>query len=501
MSHWERLSALDVSFLYAESPTAHMHVGSLLFFEDIGLTEAEIFDHIARRLHHVPRFRKKVRWVPGGLHRPVWVDDPHFDLRFHVRWTGLPKPRGEREALALMGRLMSHNLDRRKPLWEMWVFDLEDGRRGIIQKTHHCLIDGASGVDLGTVLLDFAADAPPPEAEPWSPEPEPSDAELTRDALLDLSERPRQLRAVARRVMDKLEGSEPLADKARDILDGIKSFGRAATELMPMTSLNASIGPHRRYDVVRLELADVKAVRRRFECTVNDVVLCLVTSALRRLLISRRENVEGLVMKAMVPVSVRDASQARTWGNKVSMMAAELPVGEPDPRVCIVALRDRMADLKRSGQAVGADFWVRLGEYAPPTLLSLAGRALALQRMVNLVVTNVPGPQFPLYLRGARMLEAFPYVPVFAQNPLSVAVLSYDGALGFGLTGDWDRLPDLAVFSEGLRQALAALMSDVPVVETSEAPAPAAKVSSAKPKKKRKSPAKKKSAASSARER
>ncbi|MCC6897609.1 MAG: wax ester/triacylglycerol synthase family O-acyltransferase [Polyangiaceae bacterium] len=463
MSRFERLSALDCAFLYAESPTAHMHVGSLLFFEDNGIGEADIFDHIQSRLHYVPRFRKKVRFVPGGLHRPVWVDDPHFDLRFHVRWTGLPKPRGEREALALMGRVMSQPLDRQKPLWEMWVFDLEDGRRGLIQKTHHCLIDGVSGVDLGTVLLDFAPDAPRTAPEPWSAEPEPSDAELTRDALLELRERPRQLRDAALRVWGDPEARDHLADKAREVLDGIKSFGRAAAEVMPRTSLNAQLGAHRRYQVVRLSLSDVKRVRKRHDCTVNDVVLSLVTSALRKLLLARGERVEGLVMKAMVPVSVRDASQARTWGNKVSMIAAELPVGEADPVARLARLRDRMTDLKRSRQAVGAEFWVQLGEYAPPTLLSLVGRAVALQRMVNLVVTNVPGPQFPLYLRGARMLEAFPYVPVFAQNPLGVAVLSYDGALGFGLTGDWDAVPDLDLFAAAIRDALAEL--DEPAAE------------------------------------
>ena len=470
MSRFERLSALDCAFLYTESPTAHMHVGSLLFFEDNGIGERDIFEHIQSRLHYVPRFRKKVRFVPGGLHRPVWVDDPHFDLRFHVRWTGLPKPRGEHEALALMGRVMSQHLDRRKPLWEMWVFDLEDGRRGVIQKTHHCLIDGASGVDLGTVLLDFAPDAPRTTPEPWCPEPEPSDAELTRDALLELRERPRQLRDAARRVWEDPEAREHLAGKAREVIDGIKSFGRAASELMPHTSLNSPLGAHRRYQVVRLSLADVKRVRKRHACTVNDVVLALVTSALRKLLLTRGESVEGLTMKAMVPVSVRDASQARTWGNKVSMIAAELPVGEPDPEARLVRLRDRMTDLKRSRQAVGADFWVQLGEYAPPTLLSLVGRAVALQRMVNLVVTNVPGPQFPLFLCGARMLEAFPYVPVFAQNPLGVAVLSYDGALGFGLTGDWDAVPDLDLFATAIREALIEL--DPPAADS---PGPARK--------------------------
>jgi diacylglycerol O-acyltransferase / wax synthase len=448
MSRWERLSALDSAFLYVESPTAHMHVGSLLLFEPSELDEQRIFAHIRSRLHLVPRFRKKVRFVPGGLHRPVWVDDPHFDLRFHVRWTGLPKPAGERAALTLMSRLQGHHLDRRHPLWELWVFDLADGRRGVIQKTHHCLIDGMSGVDLGTVLLDFSADAPKTEPEPWRAEPEPSDAELVRDALEDIRGTARHVGNRVRRVLRR--DREQTRSRAREVWKGVSAFGKAATELMPMTSLNRPIGPHRRFMVARVPLADVKRVKASHGTTVNDVVLALVTSALRRLLLQRGEKIDGLVLKAMVPVSVRDPSQARTWGNRVSMMAADLPVGEASADERLELLRENMSALKGSGQAVGADFWVKLGEYAPPTLLSLAGRAVALQRMVNVVVTNVPGPQFPLYLSGARMLEAFPYVPIFGKNPIGVAVLSYDGQLGFGLTGDWDLVPDLEVLRDGI---------------------------------------------------
>jgi WS/DGAT/MGAT family acyltransferase len=431
-----------------------MHVGSLTIFEDVGLTEHDVFEHIQSRLHLVPRFRKKVRFIKGGLHRPVWVDDPHFDLRFHVRWTGLPRPAGEREALTLMGRVMSQHLDRRKPLWEMWVFDLPDGRRGLIQKTHHCLIDGMSGVDLGTVLLDLSPDAPKVEAPSWHPEAEPSDAELVKDALSDLREQPRRIADAVKRAWVDREAS---SQRAREVLAGVGAFGRSAAELAPRTALNTPIGPQRRFGLVRLRLDQVKEVKNARGCTVNDVVLSLVTSGLRRLLLSRRERVDGLVLKAMVPVSVRDPSQRATWGNQVSMMAADLPVGEPDPLARLELIRARMADLKRSKQAVGADFWVQLGEYAPPTVLSLAGRAVARQRMVNLVVTNVPGPQFPLYLRGGRLLEAFPYVPIFAKNPIGVAVLSYDGQLNFGLTGDWDLIPDLDVLKHGIAEALTEL--------------------------------------------
>jgi WS/DGAT/MGAT family acyltransferase len=456
MSRWERLSALDATFLYAESPVSHMHVGSFLVFEDVGMSEDEFFRHIESRLHLVPRFRKKIRWVPGGLHRPVWVDDPHFDLRFHVRSTGLPKPGGEREALALTGRLQSHQLDRRKPLWEIWLFDLPDGKRGMVQKTHHCLIDGASGVDLGTVLLDLAPDTPLGDPPPWHPEPEPTNAELVRDAVADLATHPNQIRDAVRRAVSD---SGSLRERAREIFGGVASISRSAVERMPQTSLNKKIGPHRRFQIARVDLARVKALKNRHACTVNDVVLAMVAGGLRDLLVSRGESVDGLVLKAMVPVSVRDPSQRHTWGNKVSMMAAELPIGESNPIARLERIRDSMQGLKASKQAVGADFWVKLGEYSPPTVLSLAGRALALQRMVNLVVTNVPGPQFPLYLRGGKLLEAFPYVPVFASNPITVGVLSYLGQLGFGLTGDWDAAPDLEKLGPGIVSALEALES------------------------------------------
>jgi diacylglycerol O-acyltransferase / wax synthase len=385
----------------------------------------------------------------------VWVDDPHFDLGFHVRWTGLPRPAGEREALSLMGRVMSHQLDRAKPLWEMWVFDLPNGRRGLIQKTHHCLIDGVSGVDLGTVLLDLSPYPTRVEPPRWVPEPEPSDRELVQDALADLREQPRRIRDALRGMLGNREAT---SERARHVLSGIGAFGKSAAVLAPKIALNAPIGPHRRFEIVRLRLGDVKAVKNARRCTVNDVVLALVTSGLRRLLIARGEPVDGLVLKAMVPVSVRDPSQRATWGNKVSMMTADLPVGDPVPKARLAFIQNNMAELKQSKQAVGADFWVKLGEYSPPTVLGLAARAARAQRLVNIVVTNVPGPQFPLYLRGGRLLEAFPYVPLFANNPIGVAVLSYSGELNFGLTGDWDLVPDLEQLKRGIGEALDELM-------------------------------------------
>lgn len=452
MESYERLSAQDAAFLYAESPVLHMHVGSLVVFENVGLTEDELNAHIASRLHLVPRFRKKLAWVPAYQGRPVWVDDPHFDIRFHVRYTGLPRPSGEREAVTLMGRVMSRPLDRQRPLWELWVFELPENRLGIIHKTHHCLIDGISGVDLATVLLDVAKDPPPGDPAPtWRPVPIPSKKRLLFDALVDRYTQPAE---IYRTVKAATRPQRELARRAVELGQGLFSFSRAALERAPITSLNRPIGPHRRFELVRMRLDDLKAIKNRFGCTVNDVVLALVTSALRKLLLARGDYVEGLMLKAMVPVSVRDPSQRQTYGNMVSMLSADLPVGEANPARRIAFVRERMAGLKESRQAVGADFWVKLSEYAPPTLLALAGRATAtLQRMVNVLVTNVPGPQFPLYLKGGQMLEAFPCVPIMNNASLAVAVLSYNGKLDFGLCGDWDVVPDLSVFAAGLEEA------------------------------------------------
>jgi WS/DGAT/MGAT family acyltransferase len=452
-ANYERLSALDASFLYVESPVDHMHVASLAFFEDTGAGEEELNAHIESRLALVPRFRKKLKWVPFGADRPVWIDDPHFDIRFHIRHTGLPKPGGEREALRLMGRLISTPLDRRRPLWEMWMVDLPGDRKAVIQKTHHCLIDGISGVDLGTVILDLSRDAPRRPPEPWTPEPEPTKPALLRDALLGQVRQPATMFRNARAFVSATPRSE-LARRSGDVARGVLALGKQSFDFAPQTSLSARIGPHRRFDIVRAELAVVKRLKNRFSCTVNDVVLASVAGGLGRLLRERGDNTDGLLLKAMVPVSVRDPSQRMTYGNMVSMMAADLPVGERHPVKRIEIMRDKMAGLKDSKQAVGADFWVKLSEYAPPTVLALAGRATALQRMVNLVVTNIPGPQFPLYLLGGQMLEAFPCVPIFGTASLGVAILSYNGHLSFGVTGDYDIVPDLHVLSQGIETSL-----------------------------------------------
>jgi diacylglycerol O-acyltransferase len=453
LSNYERLSAQDASFIYAESPVSHMHVGSLAIFENVGISEETLNAHLESRLHLVPRFRKKLAWVPVNQGRPVWVDDPHFDIRFHVRYTGLPRPGGEREALRLMGRVMSRPLDRQRPLWELWVFELPDNRLGVIQKTHHCLIDGISGVDLSTVLLDLMKNPPPNDPAPeWRAAPTPSRERLLLDAVVERWTQPAEIYRTWR---SATQPQREMAKRAIEVGQGMFSFGKAAFEKAPTTSLTRPIGPHRRFEIVRMQLDDVKRIKNRFGCTVNDAVLAIVTGGIRKLLLSRGDYVEGLVLKGMVPVSVRDPSQRMTYGNMISMMNADLPVGEADAARRVAFVKDRMAGLKDSKQAVGADFWVKLSEYAPPTMLALAGRAtVALQRMVNVIVTNVPGPQFPLYLKGGQLLEAFPCVPIAGTASLGVAILSYNGQLNFGLTGDWDIVPDLDVFAAGIQESL-----------------------------------------------
>lgn len=451
---YERLSPQDCSFLYMEQPAVPMHVGSVAVIEDPGLDLEEICEHIDRRLALVPRFRRKLMWVPYHQGRPVWVDDAHFDVRYHVRHAGLPHPAGERELLTTAARILSTHLDRKRPLWEIWVLDLPDNRKALLQKTHHSLIDGISGVDVATVLLDLTPDAPPTEKSAWEPVPAPTKTDLLRQTLLERAAEPaeilRTFRAATRRPRQALQNA---IETGRSIV----AFGRSGLAAAPHTSLNVPIGAFRRFEVVRSDLDAVKAVKRQYGCTVNDVVLAIVTAGLRAILTSRGDDVTDLSMRTLVPMSVRPDSERMTLGNKVSGMFAHLPVGEPDPRERLRLIHEELTELKNSNDVVGADAIMRAADFAPPTLLSLAGRAMAGTSTINLTVTNVPGPQFPLYFRGARMLEAFPYVPLVDKTDVGVAVLSYDGQLNFGITGDWDTVPDLGIMAEGIEKALAEL--------------------------------------------
>jgi diacylglycerol O-acyltransferase / wax synthase len=461
----DRLSPLDASFLHIENDVNHMHIGSVGIFEGPPPTYEELTSAVGGRLALVPRYRQKVAMVPLSLGRPVWVDDPHFNIEYHVRHTALPEPGGEPELRRLVGRVMSQRLDRGKPLWEIWMAEgLEDGRWAMVSKVHHCLVDGVSGAELLAVLLDLSPEVPPPVADGWHPAAEPSPIRLAHDAVVDLLTSPyEQVRAagsIVRRPRHTL-------DTLRELATGSVALSRIVKPTPP-TSLTGPIGPHRRYAWTVADLAEIKRIRRAHGGTVNDVVLALITRGFRDLVRSRGEETDSRVIRTLVPVSVRARSGSGpaegdgTMENRVSAMFAELPVGLDDPVARLRAISTQLDDLKQSKQAVAGEALTSLSGFAPPMLLALGTRVAtrAAHRMGQLdtVTTNVPGPQFPLYLCGRRMVRACPYVPLAAPLRVGVAIFSYDGELVFGVTGDYDCAPDIDVLVRGISNGLTELL-------------------------------------------
>jgi diacylglycerol O-acyltransferase len=471
----QTMSPLDASFLHIEDQVTHMHIGSLGIFEGPAPGREEINQAIAGHLPLVPRYRQKVRFVPLALGRPAWVDDPHFNLDYHVRRTGLPAPGGDEEVRNLMGRVMSQQLDRTKPLWELWVVEgLGEGRWGLISKSHHCMVDGVSATDLMSVLLDREREPSPPAPDQWRAEREPNPAELLTHALAERAASPYE---AIRTVLAAARGPRRAAGEAL-------SFGRGLVNLRSVasrgrqTSLNGPIGPHRRWDWARSRLSDVKRIREAHGGTVNDVVLAAITAGFRDLLVSRGEEVEGRYVRTLVPVSVRAEHEHGTLNNKVSAMFAELPVSIADPAERLASISTQMRHLKASGQAVAAERLTALGGFAPGMLLALGGRVFTRlpQRAVNTVTTNVPGPQYPLYFAGRRMLEAFPFVPLGGYVRIGVAIFSYDGNLTFGVTGDRETAPDIGILCRGIERGMRELLGEPepvdPVAKASREPAP-----------------------------
>jgi diacylglycerol O-acyltransferase / wax synthase len=456
MANPDRLSPLDASFLHIENATSHMHVAGVLIFRGSAPRYPDFLAHIAARLDHVPRYRQRLAGVPFGQGRPVWVDDTSFDLRYHVRATALPSPGSEYELQVLAGRVFSLRLNREKPLWEMWLVEgLSDDRFAILSKTHHALVDGISGVDIMTVLFDLEPD--PPEREPgppWYPRPEPSGTTLMAEALIERATAPLDLaRAATRALGDPREA----ATSAGATLAGLASMAVAGVGGAPPSPLNTHIGPHRRFDWVESDLATFKAIKGALGGTVNDVVLAVVTGALREHLLRRGRDPEGLELKAMVPVSIRAETERGALGNRVAAMYAPLPVGLEDPIERFRTVHEALGDLKASGQAVGAERLTQLAGFAVPTVLDQAARLQSRQRFFNLTVTNVPGPQFPLYMLGRRLRSFYPKVPLVLNTALGIAIMSYDGKLFFGLLGDYDAMDDLERFASDLRGAIAEL--------------------------------------------
>ncbi len=457
-SAYERLGFLDNSFLIAESPTNHMHIAGTALYDagplrtpEGGIDVERIRDYVASRLHRIPRYRQVLFEVPIDGH-PAWVDDQHFNIDYHVRHTSLPRPGDDRQLKRLSGRIMSQQLDRSKPLWEMWIVEgLAGGDRfAMITKVHHCMIDGMSSVDLLEVLLEPTAGTDFEPASRWVPRPVPSRWRLVQAETL------RRLRAP----IETIAGLPRLISDAEDPRSNVRAMLRAVRDTVGMslrscsdTPLNKPIGPHRRFDWLSMSIADVKAVKNRLGGSLNDVVLATVAGAVREFLEERRVNVDVLQFRVMAPVSVRAEGERGTLGNRVSAWIVDLPIAERDPRRRIQIVSEATKTLKETKQAMGADLLTQAVSWTPSTLLSLGSRMVMRALPFNLVVTNVPGPQVPLHLLGARMLENYGQVPLTDYLGLGIVLFSYAGRLSWGFTGDWDLVPDLERFVRATENA------------------------------------------------
>lgn len=460
----DRLTPLDVSFLYLESDTTPMHVGSVAVFAapDGGFDFAGLCRLISGRIAAVPRYRQIVRWVPGHLANPVWVDDPHFDISYHVRRSALPRPGSDDQLRELVARVQSRHLDRSRPLWEMYVVEgLSDGRFAVVTKTHHAMVDGVSAVDVAQLILDLTPEPRPSPDDGWRPAPPPSTLGLVTGALLDVLRTPT---ALIDAVRVELRDVGSMGQRLIRGVGGLLAAARTAVRPAADSPLNADIRAQRRYAMAETDLDDYKRVRKEHGGTVNDVVLATVAGALRQFLLTRGEPVRPTtVIRAMVPVSVRAPDQSGTLGNRVSSYFVELPVGEANPVVRLHQVGYAMRAHKESGQSVGADALVALGGFAPPTLHALGARVASglSRRLFNVVVTNVPGPQFALYANGAAMLAAYPVVPLAKGQAVSIGLTSYNGGVYYGLLADRDAMPDVDLLAGLIEESLAELVETV----------------------------------------
>ncbi|MGH2925419.1 MAG: WS/DGAT/MGAT family O-acyltransferase [Solirubrobacterales bacterium] len=454
--HMDRLSAVDVSFLTNESSSSHMHVGAIMIFEGPPPSYDDLVEHVRGRLPLVPRFRQKLAYPPAQTGRPFWIDDPTFNVEYHVRHSALPSPGSEDQLRRMAGRVFSQQLDRTKPLWELWLVQgLTRKRFALITKTHHALVDGASGVDIATVLFDLKPVPEPPEpGNDWTASPEPSSGTLLAKGIEDVLKAP--VRA-ARRLEGAITHPEAAARRVGQALEGVGEIGWAFANPAPDVPLNVEIGSHRRYLWVRSDLAHFKTIKDALGGTVNDVVLAVVAGALRGWLVSRGVRIEGLELRAQVPVSIRAQDERGQLGNRLAVMRAPLPIYIEDPVRRLQTVTAAMQGLKQSKQALGAEVISRFNDFAPPTLLAQAARINFSTRLFNLVVTNVPGPQVPLYVLGRELEDCFPVGFLPPHQALFVAIMSYNGGVNFGLLADYDSIDDLDLLSEGIERAIAEL--------------------------------------------
>jgi len=481
--HLDRLTAVDASFLHQEDANSHMHIGGVTIFEGPAPPFVEVREHLRSRLRFVPRYRQKLRYPPFETGRPLWIDDPTFNLEYHLRHSALPAPGAEDQLHRLAARIFSQQLDRSKPLWECWFVEgLEDGRFALIFKTHHALVDGVSGVDLATVLFDLDPVPQAHDPDTWQPRPEPSNAELLAAGAVGFV---KTTVGATERTLSAATNPSAAFDALRDVAEGLGEFAWAAINPAPETPLNVPIGPHRRYAIVRNRLDDLRLIKRALGGTVNDVVLAVVSGALARWLRARGVRTEGLELRALVPVSIRARDEHHQLGNKVVLMRGPLPVYIRDPVARLRFVKEAMDGLKESKQAVGAKVLADVQQLAPPTVLAQASRLQFSTRFFNLIVTNVPGPQFPLYLLGRELLDLFPIAFLPKDHGLAIAIMSYNGGIDFGLLGDYDVLPDIDVLADGIADGIAELKAAALAHEAREhaaaRPAPPRRRPAAKP--------------------
>ncbi|WP_158843679.1 WS/DGAT/MGAT family O-acyltransferase [Saccharothrix deserti] len=449
----DRMSAMDAGFFFIEDENVPMHVGSVLVFEGPVPSYGDVVRLFAAKLGNVPRYRQRVKALPLHVGRPVWVDDEHFQILYHVRHTAVPTPGADDQLRNLAGRLFAQRLDMSKPLWEVWLVEgLEGGRWAIISKVHHCLIDGVAGTDLMQVLLDWREEAPLPEPVKWKPTPSPSTLDLVVDGVRDAVLTPVKHLAAFPALAKRLRSGSEVLEVGRAVLGSLPTTARRLAISTPK-SLNGPIGPHRRWVWAKANLAEIKAVRKVAGGTVNDVILTAVTSGFRDLLAKRDELADGQVVRSMVPVSMRSSAERGVLNNRVSAVLVNLPVSEPDPLERLASIREQMDDLKSSRQAAGADVLTGLSNFAAPTLLALGSRTAVRfpQHLLQTVTTNVPGPRIPLFMLGRRLSEIYPYVPIASTMRISVGIFSYLDQITFGINADFDGVQDVQVLADGIR--------------------------------------------------
>jgi diacylglycerol O-acyltransferase len=453
----DRLTSIDASFLAQERDGSHMHIGGIMIFEGPAPSREEFAAGIEERLHLVPRYRHKLSFPRFEMGRPVWVDDPSFNLGYHVRHTALPAPGSVEQLRLLGGRIFSQRLDRSKPLWELWLVEGFEGHKfAIVNKTHHALVDGVSGADLTTVLFDLAREGTPvdPPDRDWKAAPEPGDVDLVAKGVGELAATPFSL---ARQALGAATRPAQTVARGREAAAGVGEVLWGTLNSAPKTPLNGPIGPHRRLTWARIPLADLKAIKNKLGGTVNDVFLAAITGALRRWLIARGVRTEGLELRSAVPVSVRAEGENAALGNQITVMVGRLPTYAPDPAERLRIVSESMRGLKESKQALGAEVIVSIEQFAPPTIFARASRLHFSTRAYNLLTTNVPGPQIPLYIQGRELLEMIPVAFLAPDQRLAIACMSYNGTVALSLMGDYDGVPDLEDLADYVIDEVAAL--------------------------------------------